>query len=289
MDHHAAEAIVLDIPSNKHYTSRMSAAAPPATPTGLMPRFSQLMEKMKRGLLEGADRLRRGPFGPPAAPPLVVDRLWHYLYLSRIRNRLMGLHTRFAAGKLPAAPRRCAAPRPAAERQKSAPRPPRLRIPPGQVFAPYGVWVFAGELRALLEDPEMRALLAAAPQAGRLLRPLWRKLSTDPLPEMLGLPAKPPKPPRPPRPRQPYAARPKPARVASAKSPAPLPEAPTLWEPTPCYPPWGEPPPPKPAPAVERLPAPRPPAMRPPAWGRPAPTPKPTISPPPWLRLLFQR
>jgi len=46
-------------------------------------------------------------------------------------------------------------------------------------------------LQALLDDPEMRALLAASPQAGRILRPLWRKLSPRPLPDVLRLPPRP--------------------------------------------------------------------------------------------------
>ena len=50
---------------------------------------------------------------------------------------------------------------------------------------------FLAPLRELVDDPQMRALLAAAPQAGRLLRPLWRKLTTDPLPEPLRLPPRP--------------------------------------------------------------------------------------------------
>jgi hypothetical protein len=66
-------------------------------------------------------------------------------------------------------------------------------------------------LQALLDDPEMRALLAASPQAGRILRPLWRKLSTYPLPPVLRLP---------PRPRRPRAVRPE-ARGANP-SPQPL-------------------------------------------------------------------
>ena len=53
---------------------------------------------------------------------------------------------------------------------------------------------FDGMLQALLDDPEMRALLAASPRAGRLLRPLWRKLSPHPLPEVLRLPPRPPRP-----------------------------------------------------------------------------------------------
>jgi hypothetical protein len=49
-------------------------------------------------------------------------------------------------------------------------------------------------LQALLDDPEMRALLAASPQAGRILRPLWRKLSPRPLPAVLRLPPRPKRP-----------------------------------------------------------------------------------------------
>jgi hypothetical protein len=90
-------------------------------------------------------------------------------------------------------------------------------------------------LQALLDDPEMRALLAASPGAGRLLRPLWRKLSPRPLPEVLRLP------PRPRRPKPPVVARAKVARVARtarAARPAPPPATAGLWEPTPCLPPF---------------------------------------------------
>ena len=64
-------------------------------------------------------------------------------------------------------------------------------MPRGPLFLPYDVGAFVYPLRELLDDPEMRALLAASPQAGRLLRPLWRKLTTDPLPEMLRPPPRP--------------------------------------------------------------------------------------------------
>ena len=58
------------------------------------------------------------------------------------------------------------------------------------------------QLKHLLSDPEMVALLEAAPQAKRILRPLCRALAID-LPWTVT-------PPRPPRPRKPRAARPKP-------------------------------------------------------------------------------
>jgi hypothetical protein len=43
---------------------------------------------------------------------------------------------------------------------------------------------YAGQVQALLDDPETAALLAAAPRAGRLLRPLCRMLAL-PLPDHL--------------------------------------------------------------------------------------------------------
>jgi hypothetical protein len=73
------------------------------------------------------------------------------------------------------------------------------------------------ELRRLLDDPEMRAFLAAVPQAGRLLGALWRKLTTEPLPEVLRPP---------PRPRQ----------VA-------LSDGTEAWEPKPSHPRLDKPPP----------------------------------------------
>src|SRR6185312_9698929 len=81
-------------------------------------------------------------------------------------------------------------------------RPPA--IPPGPVLLTVFRAGFDEMLQALLDDPEMRALLTASPQAGRILRPLWRKLSTYPLPPVLRLP---------PRPR-----RAKPARVGPEES-----------------------------------------------------------------------
>jgi hypothetical protein len=49
---------------------------------------------------------------------------------------------------------------------------------------------FGGQLRHLLSDPEMAALLRAAPQAGRLLRPLCRILAVPPDPKLLPPPPK---------------------------------------------------------------------------------------------------
>jgi hypothetical protein len=62
----------------------------------------------------------------------------------------------------------------------------------------------ANFVNLMLQDPEARALAEAAPQAGRLFRPLCHMLGLD-QPEWLRLPKRPRKPrkPRPPKPRKP--------------------------------------------------------------------------------------
>ncbi|HST76425.1 MAG TPA: hypothetical protein VLJ20_13695, partial [Acetobacteraceae bacterium] len=112
--------------------------------------------------------------------------------------------------------------------------------PPGPVLLTVFRMGLDEMLQALLDDPEMRALLAASPQAGRILRPLWRKLSPRPLPAVLRLPPRPRKP-RPPRVKPPVVARVKPARGAPSARPAgppPLRLVDGQWEPTPCLPPF---------------------------------------------------
>jgi hypothetical protein len=159
----------------------MSTAAL-SPPTSLIPRFGLFIACVMRTVDEAVGRR------PGAERPLAM-LLWDYL--SGVRCRLAALHARFAAGKLPAAPR---ARRPVvegatADRPSSERRPPA--IPPGPVL----LTVFrAGNyemLQVLLDDPEMRALLAASPQARRILGPLWRKLTPDPLPPVLRLPPRP--------------------------------------------------------------------------------------------------
>ncbi len=114
----------------------------------------------------------------------------------------------------------------------------------------FGMAYFIPQFQALLDDPEMRALLAASPQAGRLLRPLWRKLSPDPLPEVLRPPPRPsrarrakPSPAERPRRARPEAARTAPAAGAAWRHPV------SLWSdpapaaaPEPPLPAWRKPP-----------------------------------------------
>src|SRR6185312_7626378 len=133
----------------------------------------------------------------------------------------------FLAGTLPRAPRPRPAPRPVveggADRVRAVRRAPA--IPPGPVLIEYGMRAYDLDLGRLLDDPEMRDFLAAVPQAGRLLRPLWRRLTTEELPEILRLP---------PRPRR---ARTRP--VATSGPPelrrVRLSDGTTSWEPITCY------------------------------------------------------
>ena len=119
--------------------------------------------------------------------PLTI-LLWRYL--SRTLERLARLHARFLAGTLPA-PRPAetlASPRPRQSSECGAAQgtaSEKPRIPAGHVFMPFFVAHLYHAMRQLIEDPEMLALLAASPQAGRILRPLWRRMTADPLPEVL--------------------------------------------------------------------------------------------------------
>ena len=181
----------------------------PSTPTGLMCRFGLLVERLRWTL---ADWVDRNPRNRDVLGPLAL-LLWKYL--QRTTRKLAALHAQFAAGTLvsPAlasATRKDRARRQAAERAKSTP-PEQPELPSGPVLARFGAGYLGAWLLALVEDAEMQALLAASPQAGRLLRPLWRRLTNDPLPAPLRLP------PKPPRSEQPLA----PAALADAPGEAP--------------------------------------------------------------------
>ncbi len=139
--------------------------------------------------------------------PLLVH-LWGAL--RRLSGRLERLAARVHAGRLPA-------PHPASrKRRPDRPRASRPRLPTGFAWlvrlapetAPYGT-----QLQALLDEPEMTALLEAAPQAGRLLRPLCRMLGVRPAPPLALKRAEcPPRPSRP-KPARPPDLRPRPSRV----------------------------------------------------------------------------
>ena len=111
--------------------------------------------------------------------------------IARMGTRLERLVRLWRAGKLPKpklpkpgatrapGPEAACAPR-ATSRQRFPTTPGWLRQKLG-----YEVGAFASQLQHLLTEAEYRAFLAAVPQAGRILRPLLRMLSADPVPEVL--------------------------------------------------------------------------------------------------------
>lgn len=117
-----------------------------------------------------------------------------YSRLRRLRARFAALAARVAAGTLPAARRRAAACPEMPAARPMQPRTPRL-LPGGFGWLARlvkGAACFGGQLQhLLLTDPEMASLLAAAPQAGRILRSLLWMTAIRPLPEILRRPARP--------------------------------------------------------------------------------------------------
>ena len=103
--------------------------------------------------------------------------------VGRMAQRMERLFLRWKAGTLPK-PR---APRPTQEREAGDRVPTRPRFPsaPGWLFA--RVWeagAFGSQLAHMVQDTEFAAFVAEVPAAGRILRPLFRMLTFDPVPEM---------------------------------------------------------------------------------------------------------
>jgi hypothetical protein len=132
----------------------------------------------------------------PLETPL-IKLLWRRL--RRMSRQFHSILARYHAGTLPppgSTPSRPARPRPAA----AAP-PPSDWPTPQQQAARYGALLrltYAAtlryfELKEMLADPDMPALVAEAPQLGRVLRPMCRLLALPP-PPWLRLPrrARPP-------------------------------------------------------------------------------------------------
>jgi hypothetical protein len=136
-----------------------------------------------------------------AVAPLVM-LLW--TRLARLTARFDALVARLTAGH-PAAPARQRT-RPASTAPARKAPAAGLRLPRGQAWLirllPGEAACFGGQLQALLADPQMAALLAAAPEAGRILRPLCRLLAIAPegllaLPSATGKPTAKPRPAKP--------------------------------------------------------------------------------------------
>ena len=172
-------------------------ATSPPEPTTLAGRFGAFIDGVGRKI--GAHLAANRHLEP------ILALVYHYL--RRSIPRLERLIARFHAGTL--TPRRRPV-RTAPERAKAdppKPRSPRLRLPSRRGWLLHLVQPTAqhiGHLELLVASAEMQELIAAAPQAGRILRPLFR-MYAQPLPEFLRLPARP--------------RRPRPARPASADRP----------------------------------------------------------------------
>jgi len=122
-------------------------------------------------------------------------------YLSRAASRFDRLIARWQAGKLTSRSPRPRTPREASIPAEAPPDGKKLRLPSRAGWILNLVQPTAQiipELERLVASPEMAELLAAAPQAGRILRPLFRMYGL-PVPEVLRLPSRPRRP-RAPRP-----------------------------------------------------------------------------------------
>lgn len=158
----------------------------PQAPLDLSQRLTFIVQALRNSLASRAGRDR-------TLAPLVLV-LWPYLH--RLALRFEALLVRVREGGAAHGIRPFAAAPPAPHR----PKPPRLK----PCFPGSFAWLirlvpdvaqFGGPLRYLLADPEFAALLAVAPQAGRILRPLCRMLAIDPgadLPAALFRPSAPP-------------------------------------------------------------------------------------------------
>jgi len=137
-------------------------------------------------------------FGNWAVEPSLTPVL--YNRISAIQRRIERLLVWFRAGRLRPVTQRTAAPGPRAVRKPGIRMPRRFGwlLEAGQHHAAY----FHLQLNDVLNTPEMIALMEAAPQAKRMLRPLCRALAIE-LPWTVASP-------RVPQPRKPRKPRPKP-------------------------------------------------------------------------------
>jgi hypothetical protein len=152
--------------------------------------------------------------------------------LDRLRRRIASLSQRLAEGHLPAPVPNAPPAERAAPSSSSTPRGrPLLPAAPGWLFdLDIRFATYAEYFRNLLDQPEMAALLVAAPQLRRQLRSVLRPLMAE-LPPVLAPPRQ-----KPPRPAQPNRApRPRLRRQNPCHGAARPPE---FWRPGPIRPLW---------------------------------------------------
>ena len=158
-------------------------ATSPPPPTTLIGRFRAVIDGIgvKIGLHLGANR--------HLEPILSLV----YAYLQRSTARLDRLIASWHAGTLaPPPPPRA---RPTPDQRAPDHRAPCPRLPSRNGWLLHLVQPaaqHAGHLHTLVASPEMAELLAAAPQAIRILRPLLKMLGIQPFPPILRRPNDPP-------------------------------------------------------------------------------------------------
>jgi hypothetical protein len=107
-----------------------------------------------------------------------------YRRLGQISQRMERLMARFQAGRLWRRPARAVVADMAVVEATGAPRARAEAVLPVRFgwlvrAAAWRAAVYGGQLRIVLQTPEMVALLTAAPQAARILRPLCRMLLVE--------------------------------------------------------------------------------------------------------------
>ena len=155
----------------------MTTAAP-HYPASLVEHLEAILRPL-RAMLNGHTQTP-GPLQP------LMRLIWRYLH--RPVQRLQRLIEKLQAGTLTPPRPRAITPTP------PIPRAPKLRLPNHHAWLIRLIQRTAqlhAQLEILIARPEMAELLAAAPQAGRILRPLCRMLGIRPLPPILRLPPRP--------------------------------------------------------------------------------------------------
>ncbi len=158
----------------------MTTQPSPFTP--LLLRLAQLFGGLRTAVAACGGRRMLGWDRRPDDPrivPLIIPICAHF---SRLMARFERLVARLAAGWRPSQTAR--APRPAGSPRAPRPPSPLPRRFGWLVVFTHGATAYAGHLQVLLAEPGIADLLAAAPSAGRLLRPLCRMLGIRPGPPL---------------------------------------------------------------------------------------------------------